>query len=255
MKVVLTNDDGYAAPGIQALADEFASRGDKVAIVAPERQRSAASHAVTLHKPLRVKRVPELEKENIEVYHTSGTPSDSAMMGLLEIMPDADILVSGINNGPNLGEDVLYSGTVAGAMEGALIGVRSISVSMAEYDIDGYALAAKFSVGLAHRLAASGLPKRTVLNVNVPYADVADYKGFRVVRLGTRKYEDVLQKRSDPRGQTYFWITGRLTRAESDGDTDNAAVSEGFISVTPLLLDFTHYAMLDQCSFPDPMKD
>ena len=253
MNVVLTNDDGYNAPGLMALADEFAARGDNVVVAAPERQRSAASHAVTLHKPLRLTRAPELEKKNVRVYYTSGTPSDSAMLGALEVMPEADALVSGINSGPNLGEDVLYSGTVAGAMEGALLGVRSIAVSLAEYDIKGYELAAKFTVGLAHRLAGSNLPKRTVLNVNVPFAEVADYKGFRVARLGTRKYVDVLQKRCDPRGQTYYWITGRLTRSESDGGTDNDAVADGFVSVTPLILDFTDHNMMAACDFADPL--
>ncbi len=251
MKVLLTNDDGYRAEGIWALARELAKRGTDVTIVAPESQRSAASHAVTLHKPLRLKHAAKLEEENIKVYYTNGTPSDSAMLGLLEVAPDAELLISGINNGPNMGEDVLYSGTVAAAMEGALLGCRSISVSLADYD--DYTLAARFTAGLAPQIADSGLPKKTVLNVNVPPAPPEKYKGFRVVPLGSREYKDVLQKRIDPRGNSYFWITGQVVRGECNYETDNSVVARGFVSVTPIILDFTDHALLGKCSFGDPL--
>ncbi len=254
MKVLLTNDDGYNAEGILVLAHEIASRGNEVTIVAPERQRSAASHAVTLHKPLRLIRVTELEKENIRVFYTNGTPADSAMIGLLEAAPDSDICISGINNGPNLGEDVLYSGTVAGAMEGALIGCKSISVSLSEHGWADYELAAKFTAGLAARLVESDLPDKTALNVNVPPLLFSEYKGFRIVPLGSRKYVDVLQKRIDPRGQAYFWITGELIREDTEPYNDNNAIADGYISVTPLVLDFTDYRMLEKCRFDDPMQ-
>lgn len=253
MKILLTNDDGYTAKGIWALADIFAEKGHSVTIVAPERQQSAVSHAVTLHKPLRLKRAAELEKENIKVFHTNGTPTDSAMLGLLEVEPDADILISGINGGPNLGEDVIYSGTVAAAMEGALIGCRSIAVSLSIYDVPDYELAARFALGLAEQFDASALPKKTVLNVNVPPVPVSEYKGFRVVQLGSRKYVDILQKRIDPRGQTYFWVTGQVIRDDSGEETDSAVTARGLVSVTPLILDLTNRVFIPECKFTDPI--
>ena len=251
---MLTNDDGYSAEGIWALAREMAAAGWEVTIVAPEGQQSAASHAVTLHKPLRLKRASRLDEKNITVFYTNGTPSDSAMLGLLEAAPDSDIMISGINGGPNLGEDVLYSGTVAAAMEGALLGFRAISVSLSDYDQEDYRLAARFAAGLAEQLVASPLPKKTVLNVNVPPGPVEIYKGFSVVQLGTRKYKDVLQKRTDPRGGVYYWITGQLVRDDTDGDTDNSVTGRGLVSVTPIILDFTDHAMIPQCGFTDPIS-
>jgi 5'-nucleotidase len=253
MRVLLTNDDGYRAEGIWALAREFAARGAEVTIVAPESQCSAASHAVTLHKPLRLRRAAKLDEENINVYYTNGTPSDSAMLGLLEVRPDSELLVSGINGGPNLGEDVLYSGTVAAAMEGALLGYRAISVSLSDYEKENYALAAVFTAGIAAQLAEARFPKKTVLNVNVPPVPVEQYKGFEVAPLGSREYRDVLQKRVDPRGGVYYWVTGQIVRDESAGDTDNSVVSRGFVSVTPLILDFTDHSMIPKCVFKDPV--
>ncbi len=253
MKILLTNDDGYRAEGIWALATELAARGAEVTIVAPESQRSAASHAVTLHKPLRLRRAQNLERENISMYYTNGTPSDSAMLGLLEVMPEADLLISGINGGPNLGEDVLYSGTVAAAMEGALLGYRAISVSLSYYDNEDYSLAAAFTAGLAPQLVASALPKKTVLNVNIPPVKPDQYKGFEVVPLGSREYRDVLQKRVDPRGGIYYWVTGQLVRDETIRNTDNSVVSRGIVSITPLILDFTDREMLPKCVFKDPL--
>lgn len=254
MKAMLTNDDGYRAEGIWALAREMAAAGWDVTIVAPEGQQSAASHAVTLHKPLRLRHAAGLDEKNIKVFYTSGTPSDSAMLGLLEVCPDADICLSGINAGPNLGEDVLYSGTVAAAMEGALLGYRAISVSLAYYDHEDYRLAAKFAAGLASQFVASGLPKKTVLNVNVPQNPPEEYKGFRVAPLGTRKYKDVLQKRTDPRGHVYYWITGQIVRDESNYDNDNAVTGRGFVSITPIILDFTDHELIPKCDFADPIS-
>jgi 5'-nucleotidase len=254
MKVMLTNDDGYRADGIWALAREMSAAGWEVTIVAPEGQQSAASHAVTLHKPLRLRHAAGLDEKNIKVYHTSGTPSDSAMLGLLEVMPDADLCISGINGGPNLGEDVLYSGTVAAAMEGALLGFRAMSVSLAYYDHEDYRLAARFATGLASQFVASELPKKTVLNVNVPSGPLENYKGFSVAPLGTRKYKDVLQKRTDPRGGVYYWITGQIVRDESNDDNDNAVTGRGLVSITPIILDFTDHVAIPQCKFMDPIK-
>jgi 5'-nucleotidase len=254
MNVLMTNDDGVHDPGIWALARMLAGRGHAVTIVAPERQRSAVSHAITLHKPLRVTPHFEYENENnITVYSSNGTPSDCAMLGVLEVAPGSDILISGINGGPNLGEDTIYSGTVAAAMEGALLGVRSLAVSMSEYGMGDYGLAATFSAGLAEQLNNPDLPARTLWNVNAPPVGADQYKGFRITRLGTRKYSDILQKRVDPRGRPYYWITGQLVRDVDDADTDNAATAAGLVSITPMLMDLTDYGLKKSLTITDPM--
>ncbi|MEW6202666.1 MAG: 5'/3'-nucleotidase SurE [bacterium] len=249
MKILLTNDDGYYAKGLWALARELAKSAE-VKIVAPERQRSAISHAVTLHKPLRLRREKPLEEKNIEVYHSNGTPADCAMLGLLEVLPDADLLISGINSGPNLGEDILYSGTVAAAMEAALLGKPAAAVSIAEYDFDEFDLAAHFTAAIAPQIIEQNLPPKTILNINVPPVRKDECRGFRVTALGTRRYEDVLHKRTDPRGNAYFWITGTLIRESSPSDaTDYSAIQNGFISITPITLDMTNSELLTKLAF------
>lgn len=254
MNVLMTNDDGVHDPGIWALARALVARGHAVTIVAPESQRSAVSHAITLHKPLRLTPHFEYENEkNISVYSSNGTPSDCAMLGVLEVLPGADILISGINGGPNLGEDTIYSGTVAAAMEGALLGVRAMAVSMSEYGMGDYGLAASFSAGLAEQLNNPELPQRTLWNVNAPPVAADQYKGFRITRLGTRKYTDILQKRIDPRGRPYYWITGQLVRDIDDEDTDNAATAAGLVSVTPMLMDLTNHELKNSLRITDPM--
>lgn len=252
MNILMTNDDGVKDTGIWRLARVLAA-DHAVTILAPEGQRSAVSHAVTLHKPLRITPHFELDEKNIKVYSSNGTPADCAMLGVLEAAPDADIVISGINGGPNLGEDVIYSGTVAAAMEAALLGVRAMAVSLSEY-LDGeYELAAQFTARLADQLNNPELPERTLWNVNVPPVAAAGYKGFRITRLGTRKYTDILQKRVDPRGRPYYWITGQLVRDVDDPDTDNAATQQGLVSITPLLMDLTDTRMKDALAITDPM--
>lgn len=253
MKILLTNDDGYRAPGIISMADALLSRGHEVVIVAPDGQQSAVSHAVTLHKPLRLKRATWMEKEHLTVYHSSGTPSDCSMLGLMDVATNADMLISGINSGPNMGEDVIYSGTVAAAMEGALIGYKSLAISLSDYEKNDYTLAAAFTAGLAEQVHASSLPARTVLNINVPPVPVSEYKGFRIARLGTRKYKDVLEKRVDPRGQEYYWIAGQLIRNSDQPDSDVATVLQGLVSITPLLLDITNVDLMEKLFFKDPV--
>ena len=251
MKILLTNDDGYHAKGLWALARELAKNAE-IKIVAPESQRSAISHAVTLHKPLRLRREKSLDEKNIEVYQSNGTPSDCAMLGLLEVLPDADLLISGINGGPNLGEDILYSGTVAAAMEGALLGKPAAAVSISEYDAAEYELAAHFTAAITPQIIEQKLPPKTVLNINVPPVPRSQYRGFRITSLGTRRYEDVLHKRTDPRGNTYFWVTGTLIRESTPGDsTDYSAIQGGYISITPISLNMTHTELLSKLHFRD----
>jgi len=253
MKILLTNDDGFRAPGITQLAEVLAARGHEVTICAPARQRSAVSHAVTLHKPLRLRHAPDFDMENIRVYYVSGTPADSVMLGLLDLEPETDMVISGINGGPNLGEDVIYSGTVGGAMEGALMGVRSMAVSLSSYEGEEYELAAHFAAGIAEQFAASSLPDHSLLNINVPPGKKEDYRGFMVVPLGTREYKDILEKRTDPRGQDYYWISGMVERDNSQKDTDMYAAANNLISITPITLDFTSHGQMKSLDFTDPI--
>ena len=250
MRVLISNDDGVRDPGLLLLA-ELLAKNHEVTIVAPDGQRSAASHAVTLHKPLRLREHPRLSRKNIRAFSSNGTPADCVMLGVLEVAPDPDLVISGINTGPNLGEDVMYSGTVAAAVEGALFDVPSLAVSLSEYDTDAFELAAHFTAGIAPQ--AAGLPPRTVLNINVPPVALEQYKGFKITRLGTRKYTDILQKRIDPRDRPYYWVTGRLVRDVSDPDCDNSATADGFISITPLMLDLTNHGMIPELKFEDPL--
>ena len=252
MKILISNDDGVRAQGLWRLARLLAKEAE-VIVVAPERPRSAVSHAVTLHKPLRIWNCANLEEPGIRAYSTNGTPADCVMLGVLEVAPDADLVISGINSGPNLGEDVFYSGTVAAAVEGALLGVRAIAVSLSEYETQEYELAARFAAGLASQVARADLPPRTVLNINAPPLTAAQYKGFRITKLGKRKYTDILQKRIDPRGMTYYWVTGQLVRDTSEPDSDNTVTAQGLVSVTPLLLDLTNIDLCRTLKFDDPL--
>lgn len=251
MKVLLTNDDGYRADGIWALARALAPKAE-VVILAPDQQRSAVSHAVTLHKPLRLWRDEKMEEPGITVYYSNGTPADCAMLGIFETAPDCNLVISGVNSGPNMGEDVIYSGTVAAAMEGALLGKTAVAVSLAKYG-DNYALAAEFMSGVFEEIAAKGLPPRTLLNINVPPVDKSQYAGFRVTRLGSRRYEDVVQRRRDPRGQVYYWLAGnQIPETADDPGTDHGAVRKGLISISPVSLNWSNGALADSYTLAEP---
>ena len=239
MRVLLSNDDGVHAPGIKALAAAF--DGDEVWIVAPDREQSASSHAISLHRPLRMHELAP------RTYAVDGTPTDAVYMGLNLVLQAArpDVVVSGINHGPNLGNDVLYSGTVAAAMEAALLGVNAIAVSLAGPPPHEFADAARFAAALARRVVANPPPAPLLLNVNVPPGPV---KGYRFVRLGRRTYGSEVVEKIDPRGRKYYWIGGEggPTNEDIPGSDCNAVLLEGLVSVTPLHLDSTHDAVLNE---------
>lgn len=239
MRVLLSNDDGVHAPGIKALAAAFA--GDEVWVVAPDREQSASSHAISLHRPLRIHELAP------RTYAVDGTPTDAVYMGLNLVLKGArpDVVLSGINHGPNLGNDVLYSGTVAAAMEAALLGVNAVAVSLAAPPPHEFAEAARFAAALARRVVANPPPAPLLLNVNVPAGPV---KGYRFVRLGRRTYGSEVVEKTDPRGRKYYWIGGEggPTNEDIPGSDCNAALLEGLVSVTPLHLDSTHDAVLKE---------
>lgn len=236
MNILVTNDDGIHAPGIRALAEALAQVGE-VAVVAPDRERSAVSHALTLHHPLRAECLAPGR------FSVDGTPTDCVNLGihsLLEFHPD--LVVSGINRGANLGDDVTYSGTVAAAMEATLMGIPAFAVSLAcrEEHAD-YSNAAAFAVRLAVKVLENGLPKDTFLNVNVPDLKEDLLREPLVTIQGKRRYEGTIVDKVDPRGRSYYWIgTADLDFHDIDG-SDFAAISRGHISVTPLHLDLTNH--------------
>lgn len=233
MNVLLTNDDGIQAPALRHLKDALAPFG-RVIIVAPDRDQSATSHALTLHRPFRI------QQHEPDVFSVDGTPTDcviTSFYGLLDQAPD--LVISGINLGPNMGEDVFYSGTVAAAIEGSLQGTPAIAASFATRTVPDFTEPARFIARLVGRLLAEGLPRRHLLNVNFPGRPWPGIQGVKVTRLGSRVYHDTLVKKVDPRGRDYYWIGGEDPEWESIEGTDFHAVNAGWISVTPLRLDFT----------------
>lgn len=239
MRVLLSNDDGVHAAGLRAL--EAAFSGDEVWVVAPDREQSASSHAISLHRPLRVIEVGPRR------YAVDGTPTDAVYMGMNLVLRDRrpDVMVAGVNHGPNLGKDVVYSGTVAAAMEAALLGVHSIAVSLATRPARDFAHAAAFAAALARRLAADPPPRPVLLNVNVPAGPV---RGYRFARLGRRDYGNEVVEKVDPRGRKYYWIGGEEGGTHDDvpGSDCNTVLREGLAAVTPLYLDLSHDALVDQ---------
>jgi len=228
--ILVCNDDGVQAPGIARLSEALEQVGD-VWIVAPDRERSAASHAITLDRPLRVANVRP------QCFAVSGSPADAVYLALLRLLPDQPkLVVSGINNGFNLGTDVFYSGTVAAAAEGALRGVPSVAISVEWQESPDFSWAAAFAAELARGVIARGLPPRTLLNVNV---GACRPHGWAWTRLGRRIYRDQVEERTDLRGKTYYWIGGPAIATFDEPGTDCEAVQRGLASVTPLELDLT----------------
>lgn len=240
MLVLLTNDDGVTAKGLQVLRNEL-SKAFQVWVVAPDREQSATSHSLTLQHPLRINRIAD------RFYSVDGTPTDAVMLGVHAILKrKPDILISGINHGPNMGDDVSYSGTVAAAMEGTILNIPSIAVSNVNWSARHFEPGARFVRKLVKFLLKNGLPKYTFLNVNVPDKKQA-IKRFKITRLGKRMYSDVVIEKIDPRGRNYYWIGEQsLVWERKEEDTDFAAIKKGYVSITPLHLDMTDYKALEQ---------
>lgn len=242
MKILLSNDDGVGAPGLACLAKTLGTIAD-ITVVAPDRNRSGASNSLTLDNPLRMYTATN------GFIGVNGTPTDCvhlAVTGLLQEMPD--MVVSGINEGSNLSDDVLYSGTVAAATEGRFLGLPSIAVSLAGSRCQYYQTAADVAKRLVERLNRDPLPKNTILNVNVPDLPEAELRGIQVTRLGTRHIAEPTVKTLDPRGRKIFWVGQPGPEEDAGPGTDFYAVNMGFVSVTPLHLDLTNYKVFDQLS-------
>lgn len=239
MKILVTNDDGINAPGILSLAEALRKVGE-VAVVAPDRERSAVGHALTLHHPLRALQM------GVDIFAVDGTPTDCVNLGIHNLLSfKPDIVVSGINRGANLGDDVTYSGTVAAAMEATLMGIPAFAVSLATQGKGThYDSAAEFAVRLARQIHEKGLPNDTFLNVNIPDLPFHDLLPSSITSQGRRRYEGNIVGKLDPRGQKYYWIgSAELSFLDLEG-TDFYAVSRGHVSITPLHLDLTNYTSL-----------
>lgn len=240
MRILVTNDDGVFAPGLRALV-EVASRHGEVKIVAPDHERSGCGHSMTLRDPLRVKTVAW---DGLEAYEVDGVPVDCVNVGLTVAWPDGcDLVLSGFNNGPNLGLDVTYSGTVAGAMEGAINGIRSISLSMATF-VSGaplhYETGARWLAENWDLLTTVPWRPLTLLNVNIPALAYPEIQGVRVASMGDRVYEDRVEMRHDPWGRPYYWQGGVVVMDPNQPGTDVQAVNEGYVALTAISLDWTH---------------
>ncbi len=237
MRILITNDDGIYAPGLSALYCALKSLGEVTAI-APERPRSACGHAITLHKPLRIRPV-EMPGGGVG-YASNGTPADCVALGVSDHLGGVpNLVVSGINLGPNLGVDMTYSGTVAAAMEAAICGLPSFAISVASYERADFGPAAEFATYLARTISERGLGTRSFLNVNVPAVPREEITGVSITRQGRLRYSNRIERRTDPRGGVYYWLTGeRVDRSEHEGG-DVDAIAQNRISVTPVRLDLT----------------
>ena len=240
-RILVTNDDGVYSEGIRKLADALKSVGD-VVVVAPDREQSAASHALTLNRPLRLIKLQENQ------WIVDGTPTDCVNLAVLSLMRDErpDIVVSGINFGPNLGDDVTYSGTISAAFEGALLNIPSIALSALVGENFSFDVPAQFAAELARTVLEGPRDPGIILNVNFP---VGRFNGVKITRLGKRVYSEGVIERLDPRGRKYYWIGGDPPTWHEGEGTDFEAIQAGYISITPLHLDLTHHASISRLRF------
>jgi 5'-nucleotidase len=247
MRILISNDDGINAPGIRALQAGLSTIAD-VSVVAPETERSAVGHAITIANPLRVREVLDHGKKF--GWAVDGTPADCVKIALKALMDKKpDVLVSGINHGANLATNVIYSGTVSAATEGTILGIPSIAVSLCTWDKNpDFSVAVKYAIEIAKVTAKNGLPKGTLLNVNVPATHENKIKGIKVCRQSHCIFEVEFDKRSDPRGMDYYWQGGKMKINDPDSNTDIIALEKGYVTITPIQYDLTNHAFIEELS-------
>lgn len=255
MRILISNDDGIFALGIQTLANTLAAAGHEVTVVCPDRERSATGHGLTLHDPIRAEEVSGIFDPRVKAWSCSGTPADCvklALGALLDQFPD--FVLSGINHGANLGTDILYSGTVSAAMEGTIEGIPSIAFSLTSFTYREFQPAADFALRLLTQLEHQPLPEPLLLNVNIPPVPAAEIAGVKITRQGIRRYFDTFQKRIDPRGKTYYWLSGEVLQdveqpehlhLPPEIEIDVRAIKDNFITVTPLQFNLTSPTGID----------
>ncbi|HCF29439.1 MAG TPA: 5'/3'-nucleotidase SurE [Cyanobacteria bacterium UBA11049] len=256
MKLLISNDDGIFAPGIRSLANGLATAGHDVSVVCPDRERSATGHGLTLHQPIRAEIIESVFHPQIKAWACSGTPSDCVKLALWALLDSPpELVISGINQGANLGTDVLYSGTVSAAMEGVIERIPSIAISLTSFTSKDFQGAVAFAQSLVAQLENEPLPELMLLNVNVPPVKLEEIAGVVLTRQGVRRYVDVFEKRVDPRGKTYYWLAGELLEEvepeqglhlPQDIPTDVEAIRQNYITVTPLQYNLTYASGLNQ---------
>ncbi|AFZ33995.1 5'-nucleotidase [Stanieria cyanosphaera PCC 7437] len=249
LKILISNDDGIFALGVRTLANTLAAAGHKITVVCPDRERSATGHGLTLHQPIRAEPVNSIFHENVIAWSCSGTPADCVKFALSAVLDSRpDFVLSGINHGPNLGTDVLYSGTVSAAMEGTLEGIPSLAFSLVSFTSHQFQPAANFALKLLQRLAIDRLPQATLLSINIPAVAETELAGVMVTRQGLRRYIEKFEKRLDPRGKNYYWLVGEIIEdIEQPEDsslpphimTDVQAIRDRYITITPLRYNLT----------------
>lgn len=240
MNILVSNDDGILAPGISVLAEACQAVG-QVTVIAPDREQSGTSHSLTLHRPLRPVR------RHDGAYQVDGTPTDCVLLAVGALMPERpDFVFSGVNHGPNMGEDVLYSGTVSAAMEAVTLGIPGIAISLASRDPEQFATYQSVLVGLVRRITAvAEFPPHLLLNINLPDLSAGQVQGVKVTKLGSRYFSESLTRMKDPWGKEVFWIGGGEITWTGDAESDHQAVHDGYISITPLNLDLTSYDLFE----------
>jgi 5'-nucleotidase len=248
LNILISNDDGIYSKGIYELAKALKSLG-KVFVVAPDKEQSATGHAITMHQPLRSKKIIFFDTD-IDAWWVSGTPADCIKLGietLIGVKPD--IIVSGINNGENLGTDIIYSGTVSAALEGSIFSIPAFAVSYAKHGERDFSKAAEYALQIIKQSLNYKLPKDIILNINIPdLSIVKNVKGIKITELGVKKYKNNFEERKDPRGNSYYWLAGELIESEIGENTDINAVKNGYISITPIHLDLTEYGYMKELS-------
>jgi 5'-nucleotidase len=230
MRILLTNDDGIDAPGIQTLEKVLENNGHEIIVVAPNKEQSATSHSITLHEPLRIYERGENR------FAITGSPADCAIIAERILLKDKhiDLVISGINGGQNMGEDLLYSGTVAAALEAMFLGFKAMAVSLTAYSNQKFETAAHFVNDFINKGLQENIGKKEILNINVPNLEIDEIKGIRITEVGHRKYQDFVKEQVDPRGRKIYWIGGGPPWWDPNGNTDFKAISEGFVSITPI---------------------
>ncbi|MCK4993535.1 MAG: 5'/3'-nucleotidase SurE [Candidatus Omnitrophica bacterium] len=243
MRILLTNDDGINAQGLYELYLRLVKSYD-VSVCAPDAEKSAIGHAITLNTPLRIKKV--LKNKKFYGYSVDGTPADCVKIAVRSILKGKpQLIISGINHGQNLGSDIMYSGTVSAATEGTILGIPSIAVSLATYKNHNFDFTADLVSSMVKKIKKKGLPSRTLLNVNVPSIKKNMIKGVMVTKQGKSLYQENFVKRDDPRGNSYYWLSGKVKWLTKPAGSDIKAIEDGYVSITPLKFDLTDYKAID----------
>ncbi|NLU49035.1 MAG: 5'/3'-nucleotidase SurE [Syntrophomonadaceae bacterium] len=246
MRILLTNDDGINSPGIIAACERLSEIAD-VYVVAPDRERSGTGHSITVFNPIKAQKL-DWRGVARAAWVIDGTPADCVKLGISALLPEPpDYVVSGINRGANLGTDVLYSGTVSAAVEGVIMGVPSLAVSLTSYKYnEDFSFSSRFTRLIMRILEREGTARDIVLNINIPAIPRQEIKGVRITKLGVRRYDNLFEERKDPRGNSYYWLGGDVIQEEQDPDSDVAAINEGYLSITPIHFDLTDYRLMEE---------